>query len=216
MLAISILMAIGGRAVERLVEVLVGEPDRSIRWNIALAIGLAAEAVAGPLTRALRVDTPVDLLARALEVAEPLLSPTLLAHFADLAEKGGPEVRQEVLRASERWPLATTYPILRRLIMSPEEGNRSAGIEMATRLKLDQVGADVGRILKETQNERLIRVCARYFAAVPNSVVSPVLSRIAERRPRFFGLVKGYSEETIAEVVRALALQAEKSNNTER
>jgi len=121
-----------------------------------------------------------------------------------------------VLRASERWPLATTYPILRRLIMSPEEGNRSAGIEMATRLKLDQVGADVGRILKETQNERLIRVCARYFAAVPNSVVSPVLSRIAERRPRFFGLVKGYSEETIAEVVRALALQAEKSNNTER
>jgi diguanylate cyclase (GGDEF)-like protein len=204
MAAVSILLAIGGRAVERLVEVLVDEPDRTIRGNIALAIGLAADAVAGPLVRALTPETPPDRLARVLEVAAPLLTSSVLAHFAGLAEKGGPEVRREVLRAIEQWPAPAGVAILRRLIASPAEANRDAAIETAARLKIDQVSADVGRLLEGAQDEGLIRTCCRYFAAVPNPTAVPLLSRIAARRPRFFGLVKGYSQETRAEAARAL------------
>lgn len=202
--AVSILVAIGGRAIERLVEVLLGEPDRTVRMNIALAVGLSAGAAGGPLVRALGADIPVDRLARALEVAEPLLTPAVLAHFGDLAESGRAEIRREVLRAVERWPTPSAQSILRRLVLSSVEANRDAALEACVRLKVGHVSADVGRLLEAAKDERLIRLCCRYFAEIPNSSAAPLLARVVAHRPRFFGWVKGYSEETRAEAARAL------------
>src|SRR5579859_4819057 len=94
--------------------------------------------------------------------------------------------------------------IVRRLILSGTEANRDAGIEAAARLKIVHVSADVGLLLEGAKDERLIRLCCRYFAAVPNPSATPHLERIVARKPRFFGLVKGYAQETRAEAARAL------------
>jgi hypothetical protein len=94
--------------------------------------------------------------------------------------------------------------IVRRLIQSTLEANRDAGIEAAVRLKIAHVSADVGLLLEGAKDERLIRLCCRYFASVPNPSATPLLERIVARKPRFFGLVKGYAEETRAEAAKAL------------
>jgi hypothetical protein len=205
MSAVSILLAIGGQAHERLAEVFVAEPDRTIRGTLAKALGAAAGAMAGPLARVLSLETPLDRLARAFEVVEPLLTPALLTHFADLAEKGRSDVRREILRSIDAWPMTAAQGIVRRLILSGVEANRDAGIEAAGRLKIVHVSADVGLLLEGAKDERLIRLCCRYFASVPNPSATPLLERIVARKPRMFGLVKGYSEETRAEAAKALA-----------
>ena len=204
MSAVGILLAIGGKAHERLAEVLVAEPDRTIRRTLANVMGAAAGAMSGPLTRVLDADAPVDRLKRALEIVEPLLTPALLTHFADLAEKGRPDVRHEILRLIDEWPMPAAQGIVRRLIVSGAEANRDAGIEAAARLKIVHVSADVGLLLEGAKDERLIRLCCRYFASVPNPSATPLLERIVARRPRLFGLVKGYAEETRAEAAKAL------------
>jgi hypothetical protein len=161
--------------------------------------------MSAPLARVLGPDAPLDRLVRALEVVEPLLTPALLTHFADLAEKGRPEVRGVILRSIDGWPLPGAQGIVRRLILSGAEANRDAGIEAAARLKIVHVSADIGLLLEAAKDERLIRLCCRYFASVPNPSATPLLERIVARRPRFFGLVKGYAEDTRAEAAKALS-----------
>lgn len=202
--AASILLAIGGQAHERLAEAFVADPDRVSRGNLAKVLGGAAGAMSGPLTRVLGPDAPLDRFLRALEVAEPLLTPALLAHFADLAEKGRPDLRRVILGSIDHWPMPAAQGIVRRLIQSGVEANRDAGIEAAARLKIVHVSADIGLLLEGAKDERLIRLCCRYFASVPNPSATPLLERIVARRPRFFGLVKGYAEETRAEAAKAL------------
>src|SRR5205814_6391220 len=148
--------------------------------------------------------TPLDLLVRVLEVVEPLLTPALLTHFTDLAEKGRSDVRREILRSIDLWPIPAAQGLVRRLILSSAEANRDAGLEAAARLKIAHVSADVGLLLEGAKDERLIRLCCRYFASVPNPSATPLLERIVAQRPRFFGLVKGYAEDTRAEAAKAL------------
>lgn len=205
MWAVSVLLAIGGRAHEPLVELLVAEPDRAVRGALAKTMGgTAAGAMSGPLARVLGPDTPVDLLVRVLEVVEPLLNPALLTHFADLAEKGRPDVRREILRSIDHWPMPAAQGLVRRLILSGAEANRDAGLEAAARLKIAHVSADVGLLLEGAKDERLICLCCRFFAAVPNPSATPLLERIVAGKPRLFGLVKRYARKTRAEAARAL------------
>jgi GGDEF domain-containing protein len=202
--AVSILLAIGGRAVERLVEVLMNEPDRAARSNLAIAMALGGEKLAGPLAKALPPDISQDRLERILEVAEPLLTPPLLSHFGEIAERGRPELRQAVLDRLERWPSGAAGPLLRRLMGSPAEATRDAALQAATRLRSDAVATEAARLLERAEDEHLIRVCCRYFAAVPNAGVVPLLEKIVARKPRLFGMVKGYAEETRREAKEAL------------
>lgn len=205
--AVSILLAIGGKAVERLVDVLVGEPDRQSRMGLAMAIGLSAGEVAVPLSKGLGPETSVDKLQRVLEVSEPLLSPALLGHFAELADHGRPELRRAILSHLEHWPESAAPPILRRLAASTVEANRDAALDSATRMKSAAISTEVGRLLEQTQDEHVMRICCRYFAAVPNAGAIPLLTRIVERKPRMFGLVKGYAEGTRREAAEALSRQ---------
>jgi HEAT repeat protein len=77
-------------------------------------------------------------------------------------------------------------------------------------MKLEGVKADVAKILEEAQDERLMVLCSAYFRQVPTSAIVPLLTKIAKTRPRFFGLMKGYAEETRAAAVLALAAQGTK------
>jgi diguanylate cyclase (GGDEF)-like protein len=205
--AVQTLLAIGGRAIERLVDILLGDAERGVRWNVALAVGHAPEEAGVPLQRALTLETPPDRVARAVDVLQPLLTPGLLTHLGDLAERGRPEVRRAILDQLPAWPPQAAPPILRRLILGPLEPARDAALELAAKLRVDGVGAEVGRILEKAENERLVRLCCRYFAEVPNAGAVPLLSRVVQHRPRFFGMVKGYSEETRDEAQRALDVQ---------
>ncbi len=205
--AIQVLVAVGGQAVAQLVEVLTEEPDLFVRQAVAAEMKPAAAEVAAELGQLFSRKVSPERLARLLEVVEPLLSPGIASLFADLVEKGSPEVRREILRSAERWPRAAVVPVVRRLLGSAQPGNRDLGIEVATRMKVDQVSAEVGRILEGAEDERLMTLCSGYFAVAVNPVSVPSLIRIVEKRPRLFGLVKGYAAATRAAAVRALERQ---------
>jgi hypothetical protein len=202
--AMSILLAIGGEAIQKVVEFLVEEPELTARRPIAMALGLRGEEISGELIKVLTPAGPTTLLVRVLEVAEPLLGPPLLTHLAELAEKGTPEARREILKHAEQWVPANAYSIVRRLLSSASAAMREVAIDMAARMKLEQASAEIGRLLEAALDERLMALCSRYFEAVPNPAVVPLLARIAEKRPRWFGFVKGYAAETRAAAVRAL------------
>jgi len=208
--AVSILLAVGGEAVHRLIEVFVDEPDVALRRPMAFAMGLAAAQVAAEMAKALGPDPPADRLARVLEVAEPLLCPPFLSHLGELVDKGPAELRRAILQVLDRWPPNAAVPVIRPLFTSAQEPQRARGIELATRLRLRQFSSEVGKILEVAEDEDLLKLCTAYFEAVPNPAVAPLLVRIAEHRPRFLGLVKGYSAATRAAAVVALARQGPK------
>jgi diguanylate cyclase (GGDEF)-like protein len=208
--AISILLAVGGEAMQRLAEVFIEEPEIGLRRSMAFAMGLAAPQIAGEVVKSLGLSPAPDRLARVLEVAEPLLCPPFLTHLGELAEKGPAEARRAILQAMERWPAASAVPIVRQLLVSTQEANRVRAIELGTRLRLPHISPEVGKLLEATEDEELLKRCSAYFEAVPNPVVAPLLVRIAERRPKFLGLVKGYSAATRAAAVVALARQGAK------
>ncbi|MBI4565794.1 MAG: diguanylate cyclase [Planctomycetes bacterium] len=202
--AVKVLMAVGGSALEKLVEFLADEQDVNARRTIAASLSPVAEKLSHLIIRLLDEASPLDRLSRVLEVSEFLVCPPITAHLAGLAERGSPEARQKTLRAAEKWPRAAALQIVKRLLASPAADVRDAGLEAAARLKVDAVGHEVGKILDETKEERIMTLCCRYFAAVPNPVVIPLLLRIIQKRPRFFGLIRGFAAETRAAAVVAL------------
>jgi diguanylate cyclase (GGDEF)-like protein len=208
--AVRVLLAVGGAAVGKLVEILLEEPEVASRRGIALPMSMAAPQVAAELARAMSGNAPPERLVRALEVADLLLCPSLASFLADLVEKGAPEVRREVLRAAEKWPAEGAVPIVRRLLASAREELQDAGLDLAARMKLKEVSSDVARILEGAEDEAVMALCSCYFAAVPNSMVVPLLVRIAARRPKLFGLVRGYAAETRAAAALALSRQGTK------
>ncbi len=202
--AIRILTAVGGEAVKHLVDALADEPDLFVRRAMASEMARSSEEIAAHLGRMLAGKMPPERLSRLLEVIEPLLCARSIMLFGDLVEEGPPEIRREIIRSAEKWPRSAAIPIVRRLLGSSKPASRYLGIEAAARMKVEQAGAEIGRILDGTQDERLMAACCNYFAAVANPAVVPVLTRIVGKRPRFFGLVKGFSAETRAAAARAL------------
>lgn len=208
--AVSILLSVGGLALERLVGLFADEEDVNVRRSLAMMMTPCAPAVAAELARLLDGREGAPRIQRVLPVVEPFLVPPLTNVLGDLVERGTPEVRQALLEAAERWPRSASLPIVRKLLASPQAANRDLALAMATRMKLAQLGSDIGRILEHALDEKLIALCSEYFAAVPNPVVVPLLVRVVEKRPRWFGFVKGYSARTRAAAVRALRLQGTK------
>ncbi len=205
MLAVAVLLAIGGHAVQRLVELVVDEPDLAARQSAALAMGLVAGQVAGEFVRALGPDAPVQRFTRFFEVIDSLFTPEISAHLAEMSVQGNPEVRKAVLGAAGALPRTAGVGVVKRLLQEPEGAQRDFGIDLAARLKVDQVSADLGRMLEKADDEHHMRILSRYFAEVPNSAVVPVLVKIASNRSKLFGIVKGYTAETRAAAVKALS-----------
>jgi len=205
--AITILLSVGGPTVEKLVEILAEESDLQVRRAISLSLAPASERLSPEIIRLLPPDGEPQRLARVLMVIEPLLTGSVAAHIATLAEKAGPDIRGVILKSGEQWPRSVASGIVRRLLASPARDLRDAGIEAATRMKLEAVKAEIGRILEGAQDERLMILCAEFFREVPNPAVVGLLTKIAQTRPKLFGLVKGYAAETRAAAVLALAAQ---------
>jgi diguanylate cyclase (GGDEF)-like protein len=204
-LAIGILLAIGGVAVQRLVELVVDEPDLAARQAAALGMSLVIDQVAKDLVGALGPEAPLERFGRVLEVADRLWCPQLSSHFAELVESGPPPLRKEIIRAAEHLPRDVAVTAVRKLLAAGKPERREEAVELAARFRVDQVAADVAGLLEKAEDEHLIRVLCRYFAEVPNPAVAPVLVRIFGARPKLFGLVKGFAAETRAEAVRALS-----------
>jgi hypothetical protein len=213
--AITILLAVGGPTVEKLVEILGEEPDIRIRRAIALSLSASADRVSSEIIRLMPPDGPLERTVRVLQVVEPLLTPPVSGHLGILAEKSSADLRGVILKSAESWPRPVVAGILRRLLANGSPEVRNQGIEAAAQMKLEQVKAEVGRILEGAQDERLMILCAGYFRQVPNPAVVSVLTAIARKRPRFFGIVKGYAEETRAAAVLALAAQGTKQAEEE-
>jgi diguanylate cyclase (GGDEF)-like protein len=208
--AITILLAVGGPTVEKLVDILAEEPDVRIRRAIALSLSASAERLSVEIVRLIPPDAPLERTVRVLQVIEPLLTGPVSGHLALLAEKGSADLRGVILKSAETWPRSVVAGIVRRLLASSAPELRDAGIEAAAQMKIEAVKAEVGRILEGATDERLMILCASYFRQVPNPAVVSALTKIAQTRPKFFGLVKGYAEETRAAAVLALAAQGTK------
>ena len=205
--AITILLAVGGPTVEKLVDILAEEPDVRIRRAIALSLSASAERLAVEIMRLIPPDGPIERTVRVLQVIEPLLTAPIAGHLAMLAEHGSPDLRGIILKSAEHWPRSVVAGIIRRLLANSSRELRDSGLEAAAQMKIEAVKAEVGKILEGAQDEALMILCSAYFRQVPNAAVVPLLTKIAQTRPRFFGLVKGFGEETRAAAVLALAAQ---------
>ncbi|HEX7899312.1 MAG TPA: hypothetical protein VF950_16215, partial [Planctomycetota bacterium] len=204
-LAIGTLVGIGGEAVSRVIELVMDHADPQARQSAALGLSLVSEQVAGDVVRALGPEAPPERFGRVVDVLTHFLSPTLTAHLATVTESGSNEIRRELLGAAERLPRGLVIAMTRRLVASQDAARREDGIELAMRLKVDVVNIDLRKRLEEAVDESHIRKLCRYFTAMPAGSPVAALSRILSSRPKFFGLVKGYSPETRAEAARALA-----------
>ena len=203
-LAIGTLVGIGGDSVRKVVELVMDHPDPAARQSAALGLSIVADEVAADVVRALGPDAPAERFARALDLLEHFLSPALMTHLAQMTEAGAPAVRRELLGASDKLPRGLVIAMARRLVASTDRTKREEGIELASRMKVEAVAAELRKRLEETSDESQMRKLCRYFAAVPGGGPVATLARIVATRPRFFGIVKGLSPETRAEAVRAL------------
>jgi hypothetical protein len=62
---------------------------------------------------------------------------------------------------------------------------------------------DVGRLLQSTEDDSVARAACEFFRTVPSIAAVPALQRIFDTKPKMFGIVKGFSEETRVAAVTA-------------
>lgn len=203
-LAIGTLVGIGGDAVRRVIELVLDDPDPAARQSAALGLSIVADQVGADVVAALGPEAPPERFGRAIDLLDHFQTPALTTHLATLAEAGPPAVRKQIIASAERLPRGLVLAIARKLVGSADAARRQEGIELALRMGVDSVAADLRKLLEAAEDESFMRKLCRYFAALPSGSPVTALARIAAHRPRFFGFVKGYAAETRAEAVRAL------------
>ncbi len=202
--ALDILVAVGGPAMERLVELLGEESDPAVRKDIAKLLAPHADLVGADVARALGLANPPERVAAYLPLMEWLATPHAVGPLADLLENGGSDLRRAALQTVEKWPRPVASAVVRRLLSHPTPAHRDLGLDLASKLKMTEVSPEIGRLLEAADDESLLRLCCHYFAFCPNPAVVPQLARIAGRRPKFLGMVRGYAPATRAAAVNAL------------
>jgi len=203
-LAAQLLASLGDGAASPLIEAIVGERTLPVRQALAGALKLIGPTGAQALARQVQSDTECDRAVAVLEVVELAGASGLDEVFIRAMQSPEEAVRAAAAALLKRLPRSVTTAVLRRALKEMPEEVRPMLVRLATELRAAELATDICTLLEADPPPRITTACCHYFAAVPTRAAAPLLSKIAETRPRMFGMVRGYPDDIRAAAVWAL------------
>ncbi|MBI2930301.1 MAG: diguanylate cyclase [Planctomycetes bacterium] len=184
----------------------IAECDQATERRLAaLALKEIGGAAGMELAKRVTSDGPAEKMVRVLSVLDAAGPPTLASAVFEAVEHADPAVRAAAFAMLRRADKLLAVGGLRRLMQSDHSPIVMAAVALGGELGLSDLNLDVTRIAHASEDEAVIRACCDYIARVNVPSAVPALWRIFEARPRMFGLVKGFSDDTRAMAVRAAA-----------
>lgn len=204
--ASQILGALGATVAPPLIKFVKETAELDPRLAAVAALQSIGGAAQQDLGRELTPEIEPDVAVRILGVLEragngPLATPILAAvhHRDERVREAGWEL---IHRIADK---AVAGAILRRLVTGEAGPAQRRAITAAAKMGIADLAGEVKRLLMATEEDEFARACVEYFRSVPSAWAVPALKRVLEMRPRMFGIVKGFSDET-----RMLAVMAAK------
>ncbi len=199
----AVLAGFGPGAGAYLVELLHDTADGEIARVAAELLAALGEAGVRLVTRGLEQEESVARLKRVVSLLD-VLAPALGADFLFLV--GHPEagVRQEMVRTLTRVPRENALRFVSQALSHQRSRVLLGALESACRLEAVELLDTVIRLVKTPPDQNVLRAACLSLGRLGDARAVIVLLGIVDRRPRFFGLVKGAPEAARVAAVRSL------------
>ena len=199
----AVLAGFGTGARAYLAQLLHDTADDEIARVAADLLAAQGEAGGRLVTQGLKREESVARLKRVVSLLD-VLAPALGAHFLFLV--GHPEagVRQEMMSTLTRGPREHALRFVSRALSRKRSKVLLGALECAGKLEAVELLDAVVRLVESPPDRNVLRAACLSLGRLGDARAVPVLLGIVDRRPRFFGLVKGAPEASRAAAARSL------------
>ncbi|MBI2932669.1 MAG: hypothetical protein HYY16_13560 [Planctomycetes bacterium] len=201
--AIVVLGVIGPLMISPLVRLATTTDRAEVRQAAARALGAIGGTGQMELARPVTAQADAETALRVLGVLDLAGSTYLATPILAGLSHSVPSVRDAAIALLERSEGPMVGRILQQLITGSDRAMVLRAIGMATHRRAPEVRDGVTQILAMTEDEETAVACCGYFRSVPAPTAMEALRRIFEMRPKAFGFVRGWSDETRAAAVAA-------------
>lgn len=200
----AVLAGFGAAAQAYLARLLHDTPDGEIARAAAELLAAQGEAGVRLIAQDLEQEASVARLKRAVSLLD-VLAPALGADFVFLAGHPAREVRVEMARTLTRVPREHALGFISQALSHRRSDVLLGALEYAGSLKAVELLDAVVRLVEAPRRRNVLRAACRSLGRLKDARAVSALVGIADRRPRFFGLVGGLPEDIRATAVRSLA-----------
>ena len=200
----AVLAGFGTAAQAHLGRLLHDTTDGEIARAAADLLAAQGEAGVRLIAQDLEHETSVAKLKRVVSLLD-VLAPALGADFLFLAGHPAKEVRAEMARTLTRVPREHALGFISQALSHRRSEELLGALEYAGSLKAMELLDAVVRLVETPPSQNVLRAACLSLGRLKDARAVSALVGIADRRPRFFGLVRGVPQEIRAAAVRALA-----------
>ncbi len=199
----AVLSGFGGGAVAFLLSLILQATDQEIRWAAAALLHAQADASVRLLTQEMGEDAPFEKVCRIIEVLD-IVVPSLGGKFLFLLGHPEVEVRAEMARTLTRLQRDHAIRFLGQALVQPKPEVVVGALECVRGLAGVELLDSVTNLLEHPPNEYVLRIACLCLGGLKDARAVVPLLQVLERRPRFFGLLKGLPEGIRATAARSL------------
>ena len=200
----AVLAGFGTAALAHLGRLLHDTPDAEIARATAEIVAAQGEAGMRLIAQDLEQEASVARLKRVVSLLD-VLAPALGADFVFLAGHPAREVRVEMARTLTRVPREHALGFISQALSHRRSEVLLGALECAGSLKAVERLDAVVRLVETPPSQNVLRAACRSLGRLKDARAVSALVGVADRRPRFFGLVSGLPEDIRAIAVRSLA-----------
>ncbi len=199
----AILAGLGAGVVPLLLRVILEGQDEQMGRAAAALLRVQGEASVRLLTQEIERTASVVKLMRIVAVLDVIL-PTLGDEWLFFLGHPDVEVRAAMARTLSRFPREQALRFLRQALSQPAREVLLGALECVRGLRGVELLDTVITLAGNPPNDDLLRATCLCLGGLRDARAVPPLLGVLERRPRFFGLVKGLPDGIRATAARSL------------
>jgi len=199
----AVLAGLGPGAVPFLLSLILEGGDQEIRRAAAAILHAQADASVRLLTQEVGEDAPVEKVCRIIEVLD-IVAPSLGGEFLFLLSHPEVEIRAEMARTLTRVQRDHAIRFLGQALAQPKPEVVLGALECVRGLAGVELLDSVTNLLEQPPNDHVMRIACLCLGGLKDARAIVPLLQVLQRRPRFFGLVKGLPEGIRATAARSL------------
>ncbi|MBI4588861.1 MAG: diguanylate cyclase [Candidatus Rokubacteria bacterium] len=199
----AVLAGLGAGAAQFLLQLVLRGEGEEITRVAAELLRAQGDASIRLLTQELPAGGSVERACRIVSMLD-VLAPSLGSEFLFLLGHPEVEVRAEMARTLSRIGREHAMRFLGEALEQPKSELMLGALECVRGLRGIELLDAVLRLLATPPNEHVLRAACLCLGRLNDKRAVDPLLRVLERRPRFFGLVKGLPEGIRATAARAL------------
>lgn len=199
----ALLAGFGPAALPWLGRLLHETADAGVARAVAELLAAQGEVGARTVTRGLDREESVTRLTRVVSLLD-VLAPTLGADFLFLVGHPEVQVRGELVRTLARAPREHALRFVGQALVHRRPEIRLGALECVRALAAVELLDAVVRLLQAAPGPQVLRAACASLGRLKDPRAVEALVALADRRPRYFGLVRGLPESVRAAAVRAL------------